>query len=307
LTLAFNIQSAKASGTVYIRADGSIDPPTVPIQRDGNIYTLTDDLNKTSVIIQRSNMILDGADKTIFGPGGGWESGDGIVLSANNITIRNITVTETRLGIKLSSSTSYGNITECNVQESWIGIWLADTYGNVVSENRIDVAQFGIYLVNSSSNDITLNNITTGLELVESSSYNKIVGNNIGTLSLDPNGGPFSVNNSIYHNRVGDVEVGPWSPQIWDDGYPSGGNLWVGIYGYHGFDFHSGPYQNETGSDGIGDTPYVMDENNIDHYPLMTPYVIPEFPSFLILPIFFTVTLLAVIVYGRKHLYSAER
>jgi len=35
---------------------------------------------------------------------------------------------------------------------------------------------------------------------------------------------------------------------------------------------HSGPYQNETGNDGIGDTPYVIDENNRDHYPLMNPW-----------------------------------
>jgi len=31
LTLAFNIQSVRASGTVYVRADGSVDPPTAPI------------------------------------------------------------------------------------------------------------------------------------------------------------------------------------------------------------------------------------------------------------------------------------
>jgi len=31
----------------------------------------------------------------------------------------------------------------------------------------------------------------------------------------------------------------------------------------------SGPYQNVTGSDGIGETPYVIDENNTDNYPLM--------------------------------------
>jgi len=31
LTLAFNIQPVKASGTIYIRADGSTDPPTAPV------------------------------------------------------------------------------------------------------------------------------------------------------------------------------------------------------------------------------------------------------------------------------------
>jgi len=42
LTLALNIQPVKASGTIYIRADGSIDPPTAPISTDDNVtYTFT--------------------------------------------------------------------------------------------------------------------------------------------------------------------------------------------------------------------------------------------------------------------------
>jgi len=52
----------------------------------------------------------------------------------------------------------------------------------------------------------------------------------------------------------------------YDDGYPSGGNYWSD---YTGNDTFSGPYQNETGSDGIGDTPYIIDTNNTDNFPLM--------------------------------------
>ncbi len=55
----------------------------------------------------------------------------------------------------------------------------------------------------------------------------------------------------------------------WDIGYPSGGNYWSD---YNGSDLLSGPYQNETGGDGIGDTPYVIDVNNMDKYPLMEPW-----------------------------------
>jgi hypothetical protein len=56
---------------------------------------------------------------------------------------------------------------------------------------------------------------------------------------------------------------------VWDDGYPSGGNYWSD---YNGTDLYSGPYQNQTGSDRIGDTPYVADANNTDRYPLMAAY-----------------------------------
>jgi parallel beta-helix repeat protein len=64
----------------------------------------------------------------------------------------------------------------------------------------------------------------------------------------------------------------------WDDGYPAGGNYWSD---YAGVDQASGPYQNLTGSDGIGDTPYtiIIYNNHVrapfafDRYPLMKPFV----------------------------------
>jgi len=56
---------------------------------------------------------------------------------------------------------------------------------------------------------------------------------------------------------------------IWDDGYPVGGNFWSD---YNGTDIYHGSYQNETGSDGIGDTAYFIDTYNPDHYPLVKPY-----------------------------------
>ena len=56
---------------------------------------------------------------------------------------------------------------------------------------------------------------------------------------------------------------------VWDDGYPSGGNYWTD---HNPPDIYSGPYQNETGSDKIGDISYFIDGNNTDRYPLIYPY-----------------------------------
>jgi hypothetical protein len=51
-----------------------------------------------------------------------------------------------------------------------------------------------------------------------------------------------------------------------DAGYPLGGNYWDK---YNGADLFSGQYQNETGSDGIGDTEYTIWPKKTDNYPLM--------------------------------------
>ena len=59
------------------------------------------------------------------------------------------------------------------------------------------------------------------------------------------------------------------SQAFWNSGYPIGGNYWSHL---NVTDIYSGPYQNESGSDGIGDTPYVIDGSNQDNYPLMNLY-----------------------------------
>ena len=53
----------------------------------------------------------------------------------------------------------------------------------------------------------------------------------------------------------------------WDDSYPIGGNYWSD---YSGVDVKSGPGQNLPGSDGIGDTPRIIDPDSRDRYPLMS-------------------------------------
>jgi parallel beta-helix repeat protein len=81
----------------------------------------------------------------------------------------------------------------------------------------------------------------------------------------------YSENNRIFHNcfltSTQQVYI-TGSFNTWDDGYPSGGNYWSD---YNGTDLSNGEYQNETGSDTIGDVPYAIDTNNQDKYPLVFP------------------------------------
>jgi len=48
----FDVSVVVASGTIYIRADGSIDPPTAPITTADNVtYTLTDNITSSGATI----------------------------------------------------------------------------------------------------------------------------------------------------------------------------------------------------------------------------------------------------------------
>jgi hypothetical protein len=67
------------------------------------------------------------------------------------------------------------------------------------------------------------------------------------------------------------------------------------------------PNATQVDSSGIWNTPYVIDANNTDYYPLTVPIaVVPEFPSFLILPLFLIATLLAVIIYKKKAVKTSQ-
>jgi len=74
--------------------------------------------------------------------------------------------------------------------------------------------------------------------------------------------------NSIYNNNFineHQLEVSG-TGNSWDNGYPDGGNYWSD---YSGIDYFGGLYQNLTGSDGIGDTSYIINAFNRDKFPLM--------------------------------------
>ncbi|MCZ2808902.1 MAG: hypothetical protein O2V44_06080 [Candidatus Bathyarchaeota archaeon] len=60
-------------------------------------------------------------------------------------------------------------------------------------------------------------------------------------------------------------------------------------------DQHSGPFQNETGSDGIRDHSHIIYENNQDNYPLTE--AIPEFPSWVSMLLIFLVLTVVTAIY----------
>ena len=368
LALSFvtsTVKLARASGTIYIRADGSIDPPTAPIQREGDYYTLTGNITSDvhGITVQKSNVTIDGAGYTL--QGSGFDHGIGFNLtSISHVTIKNTKITSfNNVGIWLNSS-SYNTISGNDITANyWDAIWIrwhsnyntisgnnlaGNRYGiecerasnyNTISDNNITANSYcgieflgasnnsvsgnniadnglgielwlsrnnsvsgnsitanlygGIWLLSSPNNSVSGNNITAnshyGIGLGEivldspsnyntisdnnitandcgislaSSSYNTISSNNIANKGWGIYLEWHCYNNSIHHNRfANNAEVYSYkSLNVWDSGYPSGGNYWSG---YAGMDFDG---------DGIGDTPYVIDADNQDRYPLMHPW-----------------------------------
>ena len=295
---SYKIKSAGSiwTGTVYIRADGSIDPPDAPIVTHDNItYTLTDNITSSGdgIIIERDNIIIDGAYHALIGA----EVGIGINLSGRiGVTVKNVTIKNFQTGILLwiscgnniyesniVSNTEYGiylecsdgnNITQNNIESNICGVCiLGSCDNNLIVDNNLRANEDGIYLLHSSFNRILKNSITRNQRgiFLELSSNNSIVGNTIVSnqyaITLRQSNG-----NSFYHNNFidNDQQVYDWSPlhlsiNTWDLGYPSGGNYWSD---HICVDLYSGSYQNETGSDGIGDTTYIIYGNNVDNYPL---------------------------------------
>jgi parallel beta-helix repeat protein len=213
-------------------------------------------------------------------------SGVGISLfnsSSNTVSLNN--ATENEYGIQLESSSNSNTINGNNVSANCIGMYIWDSSDNVVSDNNVNANHF---MNVTMPDNTTVEGFGYGINLLGSDGNiiddNNVMANEIGIV-LEHSGACGACNNTIHHNNFIGNKVQTLIDEscvgnAWDDGYANGGNYW---------------------SDGIADKPYVIDANNTDYYPLTVPIaVVPEFPSFLILPLFLIATLLAVIIYKKK-------
>jgi parallel beta-helix repeat protein len=243
-------------------------------------------------------IFLDSSSNNTLSGNNAINNGEGIFLlgsSGNSLLDNNATDNYAGIWLRYSSNnnTMYANIVTSDV--NW-GIFLdTSCSNNVIGFNIASNESIGIFVQSSSNNNILLGNNSTnneiGLQLAFSDnntlSENSFVGNSLGIDYEECAGDLIYHNNFINNNRKPKGKVlfslSPHASQVyafvssglWDDGYPSGGNYWSD---YNGTDAYSGPYQNETGYDWVGDTPYVIDQNNTDRYPLMYPFV-PDIDS----------------------------
>jgi parallel beta-helix repeat protein len=228
----------------------------------------------------------------------------GINMSeSTNNEIRNNIITNNRWGILLEKSYN-NNITKNLIYDNlWIGILLRESYENLISGNNISASFKGINFHESYNNTITSNDIHhnhiqgmliylsnnnfikynhiynnsgNGIEIGHSD-FNEVFSNNISFngdsasnygIKIEANSQLSLLHhNTLFYNFNQAMDATNGSNQ-WDNGYPLGGNFWSD---YSKEDLKRGTNQDIPGSDGLGDTPYVIDSDSYDFYPLMTP------------------------------------
>lgn len=256
-------------------------------------------INKTIFLIGEdpANTIIDGSnlgtivtitedDVTIAGftiqnSGWGWHRNGIYVHHAGNCTIENNFLINNCQNIRLNYSWN-SRVSENVVDGSGYGIRLINSISCTATGNNVSNCIGGVHLQNATLCIVERNYFTQndqGIRMYSPCTRNMIFENIVynntydGMIDAMPGNTTF-FNNQIFHNNFIEnrnpfIYKDTISGNIWDDGYPSGGNYWSQ---YGGLDLFSGPYQNETGRDGIGDAPYPINRYEVDRYPLMHPY-----------------------------------
>ena len=160
LGIVFRVEMVKAGGTIYIKADGSIDPSTANITTLNNvIYTFTDNIND-SIVVERSNIIIDGGGHVLQGSG----SGKGFkICNISNVTIKNLSVKGFGYGVYFNS-TSFNSIFGNNISSNNYGVWLEFSFNNIISGNNMtNNERLGIRLYHCFDNVLSENNISNNM------------------------------------------------------------------------------------------------------------------------------------------------
>jgi parallel beta-helix repeat protein len=223
------------------------------------------------------------------------DAGQVVLVNSDRIVVKNLDLSNTDYGLQVWQTRNTVITNNRIMNDEW-GVYLNYSINSIVSENNVTNNSFGFEFEEAHNctiygNDVS--NCSMGLDLYRCSnctmSGNNIVNSNyfygmgLGYSSnctvagniirnntyygvyIDHSSGNRLFHNNFINNTQQIEDIGNAS-NVWDDGYPSGGNYWSN---YTGSDNYYGSNQDLQGGDSIGDTAYTIDANNADKYPLM--------------------------------------
>jgi parallel beta-helix repeat protein len=281
LLLAASARLGQAQYTehITINADGTVDPADAPVQRVGDTYTLTSNID--TIAVRRNDITLDGDGHTLSGNSENALSVD--LTNVRNVTVKSLIITG-GYSVYLKSVRNV-TVESLIITGGYFGIFLGDSENCTIANNTVRgtympvpelQATGGIYVWGGGSHTISGNHIADnirGICLGDQTEHNVFLDNNITGNSISGMSIWTASNNTVYGNRFINntrqiiiargyqPEYGGAAVNFWDNG--SVGNFWSD---YNGTD---------ADGDGLGDSPYVVDVNNMDRFPLMEPFIIP--------------------------------
>jgi hypothetical protein len=210
-------------GQAYIRSNGDVDPSTLPIQRLGNVYALTNNIVNYSIEIQKDNVIFDGNGYSLmFRPMGKednpWseKTADPAIriINKTNIIVKNVTfdnyITGSFTGVRVENSS---NIIIMNTTvKNELGVSIRSStwcsyIGNEITNEGIGIGIFDSTFINLAYNEISKNRYIGAT--IGSVSHSNITRNNImdnAEAGIIIHGANF--NNCIFENNFINNEVG---------------------------------------------------------------------------------------------------
>ncbi len=230
---------SSAPESISVNVDGTVTPIDAPVELRGNTYTITGGIAGLS--IAKSDIVIDGNG----------HSSDGVTLyDVSNVTIKNFVVNGDAIGVCLYRATGC-LVTNNTVMDTHVPVLLLPTGGiyidmgnsNIITGNRVSNNQVGIFLGSTQQNTFSENVIKNNLYGV--ANFNSEASDN-----------RFFLND--FANNSTQVDMDLRSFNVWDN--EGRGNYWSD---YNGTDVNE---------DGIGDTPYVIESNQSDNYPLVKPF-----------------------------------
>jgi len=268
-TIQAALNKAVDGDTVFVKRGTYVENPVVnkSVSLTGEDWDATVIDVSTGLRVKSENVTVTGF--AIRGKGGtGILGGTGISLEASYCNISGNRITDVTHGLVLFESND-----SCIVGNSFGSIGLSSAIQlnfanrNLVKNNFVDSCVEGIQIWQSSNNNtVAENTIENCLDTAINFQYsndNTIIGNNVsrsglGTSIYGSNRNLITNNNYVYNV----VQFGASEEYYLTFGYNRSINT---IYGNFWSDYNG----TDANGDEIGDTPYIIDANNRDNYPLM--------------------------------------